>query len=315
MFKNFIAYRIGANWAAPSLQDLEQTMQRLRFTPCESMQEESVGWSAPRGKEHDPMMESISGQWIAKLMIERKSVPASAVKNELEKRCKEIEEQRGTAPGRRERKQMKEDIYFEMLPRAFAKRSAVTLWIDTANRMLVVGTSSLSAADLVVAQVIELMKSANHDIAISALRTKMSPTSSMSSWLTTFEAPAGFTVDRELELKLPDEQQSTVRYARHALDIEEVAAHIHAGKVPTMLAMTWDSRVSFILTENFTVKKIELLDDIFVQSEEAAGFDGDVALLTGELSKLIPDLVLALGGEAEPDAEGDDTDAGAADVE
>lgn len=311
MFKNFIAYRIGANWTAPSPAELEPVMQRLRFTPCESMQEESVGWTPPRGQDHDPMMEAVNGQWIAKLMVERKSVPGSAVKNELERRCKEIEEQRGTAPGRRERKQLKEDIYFEMLPRAFAKRSSVMVWLDKANGLLIVGTASLSAADLVMVQVIELMKAANYDISIAALRTKVSPTTAMSEWLTTFEAPAGFSVDRDLELKLPDNEQSTVRYVRHALDIEEVAEHIRSGKVPTQLAMTWDSRVSFVLTENFTVKKIELLDDIFVQSEENAGFEGDVALVTGELAKLIPDLVAALGGEQEPETEDEAANAAA----
>lgn len=307
MFKNFIAYRIGANWAAPSRDDLESVMQRLRFMPCESMQEESVGWTPPRGQDHEPMMEVVAGQWIAKLMVERKSVPGSAVKAELDRRCKEIEEQRGTSPGRRERKQMKEDIYLDMLPRAFAKRSAVVVWLDLANRLLVVGTASLSAADLAVSQIIELMKTADRDIAITSLRTKVSPTASMSQWLTSFEAPYNFSVDRDLELKLPGDEKSAVRYVRHALDIEEVAEHIRSGKVPTQLAMTWDSRVSFVLTEHFTVKKIELLDDIFIESEETAGFDGDVALMTGELTKLIPDLVEALGGEQEPDAEGADT--------
>jgi recombination associated protein RdgC len=66
--------------------------------------------------------------------------------------------------------------------------------------------------------------------------------------------------------------------------------------------MTWNSRVSFILTEALTLKKIELLDVVLENQPQKAGkdddggFDADVALTTGELRQLMPDLVLALGG-------------------
>jgi recombination associated protein RdgC len=91
-----------------------------------------------------------------------------------------------------------------------------------------------------------------------------------------------------------------VRYARHPLDIEEVQAHIDAGKLPTKLALTWDDRVSFMLTEGLQIKKVSFLDTVFEGTKaDDGGFDTDVAIATGELVKLIPDLIEALGGEAE----------------
>jgi recombination associated protein RdgC len=122
----------------------------------------------------------------------------------------------------------------------------------------------------------------------------------MSHWLAAQEPPVGFTVDRECELKSADEEKAVVRYARHPLDIEEVQAHIAAGKLPTKLALTWDDRVSFMLTEGLQLKKIAFLDTVFEGSKaDDGGFDTDVAIATGELSKLLPDLVEALGGEAD----------------
>jgi len=309
MFKSIIAFRIGATWAAPTIEALETLMQRGRFVPCLPSEEESVGWTPPRGKDHEPMLENIGGQWICSLLAERKSVPSSAIMAEVERRCKDIEAQLGRAPGRRERKEMKEVVRVEMLPRAFAKRSSVMIWFDLANRLLLVGSSSFSVADTVLHQVLELMNAAGNVIPLSTLRTERSPASAMSEWLSTYEAPAGFTVDRDLELKLPDNEKSVVRYARHALDIDEVAGHIAAGKVPTMLALTWESRVSLQLTDNLSVKKIELLDTIFENQEDEGGFDSDVAIITGELSRMLPDLIAALGGEKideeAADAEGD----------
>jgi recombination associated protein RdgC len=94
-----------------------------------------------------------------------------------------------------------------------------------------------------------------------------------------------------------------VRYTRHALDTEEVAQHIALGKMPTRLALTWNDRVSFVLTEALQLKKISFQDVVFEAAATAAGdgkddnFDADVAIATGELSQLIPDLLEALGGE------------------
>src|SRR6185436_13442036 len=111
--------------------------------------------------------------------------------------------------------------------------------------------------------------------------------------------------------KAADEQKSSVRYARHTLEIDEVAQHIAAGKVPTQLALTWNDRVSFVLTESGQLRRLKMLDVVLKEAEDGKGkdddnFDGNAAILTGELSQLVPDLLEALGGEAEvrqPDAE------------
>jgi recombination associated protein RdgC len=91
-----------------------------------------------------------------------------------------------------------------------------------------------------------------------------------------------------------------VRYARHPLDIDEVRAHLVAGKMPTRLALSWKDRVAFTLTEGFAVKKISFLDLAFEGRPQVSGdeaFDADLAIATGELALLLPALVEGLGGE------------------
>ena len=64
-----------------------------------------------------------------------------------------------------------------------------------------------------------------------------------------------------------------------------------------------DERVSFVLTEALQLKKVAFLDVVFEGSPASPGdrkddgFDADVAIATGELVQLIPDLLEALGGE------------------
>ena len=298
MFKNALLYRIGP-WEPPSSAEIESRLDAGRFVECGASQLESAGWVEPRGEKNGVLMEGVGGQLILKLCIERKAVPSQVVKNTLEQQLEKIEADTGRRPKGKKARELKEDIVHGLLPRAFPKRSTTTIWIDPRANLIMVGAGSVKAADRIVSMLVELLAGG---ITLTLLQTETSAATAMAEWLKTREAPAGFTIDRECELKQPDSEKSTVRYARHTLDIEEVGEHIAQGKLPTQLAMTWNSRVSFVLTEAMTIKKIKLLDVALegagsTAGKEDNGFDADVAITTGELGQLIPDLILALGGE------------------
>ncbi|MNR18346.1 Recombination-associated protein RdgC [compost metagenome] len=66
--------------------------------------------------------------------------------------------------------------------------------------------------------------------------------------------------------------------------------------------MTWADRISFVLTEGLDIKRLSPLDVLKEGNETVASnddekFDSDMALMTGELAKLMAELVDALGGE------------------
>jgi len=298
MFKNALLYRIGP-WEPPSSAEIESRLDTGRFVECGASQLESAGWVEPRGEKNGVLMEGVGGQLILKLCIERKAVPSQVVKNTLEQQLEKIEADTGRRPKGKKARDLKEDIVHGLLPRAFPKRSTTTIWIDPRANLVTVGAGSVKAADRIVSMLLELL---GGGITLTLLQTETSAGTAMAEWLKTREAPPGFTIDRECELKQPDSEKSTVRYARHTLDIEEVGEHIAQGKLPTQLAMTWNSRVSFVLTEAMTIKKIKLLDVALegagsTGGKEDNGFDADVAITTGELGQLIPDLINALGGE------------------
>ena len=296
MFKNVIVYRID-QWEQPAMADLETRLDAARFVECGASQQESAGWVEPRGEKHGPLVENVAGQWILKLCTETKAVPGGAVKSELEARLDKIEQDTGRRPKGKAAKEIKEEIVRELLPRAFPKRGTTPVWIDLEAQLVIVGAASAKKADKLTTGLIELL---GGKLRLEMVQTQLSPAVAMSEWLTTKEAPAGFTIDRDCELKQPDSEKSLVRYARHTLEIDEVGEHIRQGKLPTSLAMTWDGRVSFVLTEALAIKKIKLLDVALEGKPESGkgddGFDADVAITTGELGRLIPDLVEALGG-------------------
>jgi recombination associated protein RdgC len=293
MFKNLIIYRIASSWAC-DLAALEEAISRAVFTECGATQEKSTGFVPPRGEQHGLLAESVGGQWILRYMTESKMLPGSVLARKVKEKVARIEQETGRKPGKKESKELKDEAKLDLLPMAFTKQSSTWLWIDPQARLLVIDASSQSRADEIVSVLVELLPG----FAQALVDTQTSPQAAMAHWLKEQEPPVGFSIDREAELKGCDEAKAVVRYGRHPLDIDEVRAHIEAGKLPTKLAMTWDDRVSFALTEGLQLKKIAFLDTVFEgQSPDECGFDADVAIATGELAKLIPDLIEALGGE------------------
>jgi recombination associated protein RdgC len=299
VFKNVMLYRLASPWTV-TLATLESALEEARFVECGASQEKSVGWMEPRGSDHGPLVEVIGGQWILKLMVEVKTVPGTVVKRKAQEQLDHIEATTGRKPGKKETREIREDARLALLPLAFTKQSAVIVWVDPKAQMLVLDAGSQARAD----EVITCLVKAVEGLALMLVNTQTSPAAAMSGWLATREAPQGFTVDRECELKAVDESKAVVRYTRHPLDTDEVSQHIAMGKVPTRLALTWDDRVSFVLTEALQLKKVAFLETVFEGAADAPGdgkddgFDADVAIATGELRKLFPDLVEALGGEA-----------------
>ncbi len=294
MFKNMIVYRVRPEWSATVAQ-IEESLDGGRFVECGSTQEKSVGWIEPRGETHGLLVESVGGQLILKLMIEMRALPGSVVTRKVKERVAHIEASTGRKPGKKEIRDIKDDIRLELLPMAFTKQASIGIWIDPKARLLVIDAASQARADDVVTMLVKSLPG----LAVTLLNTKVSPTAAMSEWLISQEAPAGFSVDRECELKAADESKAVVRYARHPLDNDEVRQHVQAGKLPTRLALTWNSRISFVLTESLQIKKLAFLDVVFDGASVGKddGFDADTAIATGELCKLLHDLLEALGGE------------------
>lgn len=301
MFKNLVFFRIDADCLFPDLQALETAAAANPFVPCEPTVEHSSGWVPASRRDAGAMVESVGSQWILRLRTQSRSVPAAAVKAEVEARCKKIEDEQGVKLGRGTRKTMAEEVKREMLPRAFPKNGETMVWIDRKNRVLAVEAGSFKKADAVVSVLANLFPQAGAILKARTVNTKASPSLAMSTWLSDQEAPCGLNLERECELKDVDGEGATVRYTKHNLEIDEIRKHIEHGKRATRVALSLDGRIAFTLTGDLVLRKIEILEAAVKEQgnteADAAEFEGNVALVTGELQRLIPVVIEALDGE------------------
>ncbi len=292
-FRNLCIFRLEDPYQ-PTPAALEEDLRRWTLAPCSGLSERSRGWVSPQ--EDDALVVAIPPQLLISFGEEKKLLPASVINDAARDKARAFEAERGFPAGRRQLREFKESVTTELLPRAFVRRRRLGVWIDTQSGWLIVDSAQLSLAE----DVVELFR----DSAAGAPRirpwdTELSPVAAMTRWLSTGTAPGRFSIDDECELRGSDATRATVRYLRHSLDGEEIRRHISAGKQATRLAMSWNDRISFVLTEELQLKRIKLID-VEADSGEAAGedaqaqFDADFLLMTGEIGALLGELAAAL---------------------
>ncbi len=297
-FRNLQLYRLPSPWNIDA-EALQQQLSRRAFQPCGSQDQESRGWVSPCGD--DRLVHRVGDQWLIALGFEQRLLPASVVKQEAEERAELIAADQGYKPGRKQMKELREQILQEFLPRAFTRRRKVYAWIDPVGGWLGIDAPSQTRAE----DVLGALRDSLDALPLALLRTERSPASAMADWLAGGEAPAGFSIDLDCELRSITESKAVVRYVNHVLDGEEIRGHLAAGKMPTRLALTFDDRISFVLTEKLEIKRLGFLDVVKEKVEDSgaedaqAMFDASFALMTGELARLLPELMDALGGELE----------------
>ncbi|ORC47033.1 recombination-associated protein RdgC [Burkholderia sp. A27] len=294
-FKNLQLHRLPAPWSVTPAQ-MEKWLAPHAFAPGNSVEMQSHGWASPR--DNDSLVYSLNGQMLLTFRTEKKLLPASVVTQVTKARAADLEEQQGFKPGRKQMRELKEQVTDELLPRAFSIRRDTRVWIDTKSGWLVIDAASQAVAD----EVRGLLVKSIDQLPLGTVRVTQSPVAAMTGWLVAGEGPAGFTLDQDTELRSPAEGNATVRYAGHALDAEDMRRHIEAGKQCMRLAMTWNDRVSFVLTPSLRIKRIAPLDvlkeagDPTAQNDDER-FDSDLTLMTAELDRMLGDLLDALGGE------------------
>lgn len=301
MFRNLRLYRL-PNGISATPDALAEQLSRGPFHPCGAADRSSCGWVEPH--PGTGLVFAQDQQRVLCFQVEDKILPSSYVRRCAQAKAEQIEEAQGYKPGRKQMREIMEQIEAELLPRAFTKLSRVLVWIDNARGWMAIDGSA-THCDVILESLKRCMDMLPQ---IGLPRTVRAPGSAMTGWLSAGEAPGSLTIDRDCELRAHSEEKAAVKYSHSNLDNDEVRSHIAAGKTATRVALTYNDRASFILTDRLEIKRITLLDllkeDAARQAEEGDDlFSANVALYTGELALVIAEVIAACGGEV-PDIGG-----------
>ena len=294
-FKQLTIYPLNKD-KLPDLEMLANKLQEAAFKPCMGLDWDSVGFSSPVSFSPE-MVFPAQNTWRIALKKEEKVLPAAVVRDILDEKINEIREIEGRNVGRKEKIELKENITDDLLPRAFTKSSKTEAIIDSQYGFLLINQANSNRAEMLLTK----LRDALGGLEAKLPRTQQSPGSLMTEWLLQSSAAGHFELDSDCELKGLGDAAPVVRISHQDLTAEEVVNLVKNGKIVTQLGLCWQDRVRFVLTQDFTLKRIQFLDVI---QEEAAGQGDDMQsitfasqiLMAEALGELLSDLVHHLGG-------------------
>jgi len=302
-FRNLQLYRLGQAFDQ-SPEALHERLQAQAFQGCSRMDMAKSGWVPPLGRHSELLVHAADACLMICLRKGEKIMPASVVNQLLDERVAEIEMAEAREVYRRERRRLKDEIIVDLLPRALTRHTDLFAYLDTRNGLVVVDTPTASKSEDLISQ----LRATLGSFRATPLEVNESTTGAMTRWLNGAPLPADFELGDTCELKHPDPAGGQVTIKGQELTAGEVRNHVNQGKYVVKLAMSWKERLSFVLQDDLSIKRLKF-EDVIREAEGDTGaddfatrFDRDFSLMTLELAAFLPQLLESLGGEALPEA-------------
>lgn len=297
-FKNLCLFRLSEPFQF-NAEELANKLEASEFRPCGAHETSTCGWVAPLDTATNLLVHSANGYMMLCLKKQERVLPATVINEMLEEKIVEAEEHQSRKLSKKERSRMKDELIFDLLPKAFTLSKKIYAYIDPAGGWLIVNAASVKSAE----DLLTLLRKSLGSLPAIPVNTADNPVRIMTQWLINRQMPGDFSLEDECELRAPGEEGGVVRCRRHDLTLPEIQNHLDSGKEVVKLALNWADRIAFVFDKTFSVKRVRFLDLVQDQltdldiEDEATRFDADFSIMTAELSNFLPRLVEVFGGE------------------
>ena len=283
-FKNLQLYRFTRPFELDAAT-LGQQLEQQAFQPCGSQDMSRSGWVAPLGRHGSEFVHATNGYLMICTKRQDKLLPAAVINEALEEKAVEIEAREARQLPRKERRALRDEVYFSLLPKALARSSLQYAYIAPREQLLVVDAASGKRAE----DLLQSLRDALGSLSVIPLVSKQQPIEVMTRWVGSGSCETGFTLGEECELRDNADVSSIIRCKNQDLGAAEITNHLKTGMHVSKLALNWQQRLEFVLDEKLVVKRLRFAD-------AAARFDVDFSIMSLELSRFIEALTQAFGG-------------------
>jgi len=301
-FRNLIFYRFTPE---PGLtpEHLEEALSAHPFRPCGSQELSTSGWSRPVRELEEMLVFASQGFMLVNLLQEERILPTSVVRDALADKIEVIEAEESRKVYRKEKMQLKDEVVLDLLPRSFTRRKGTHALIMPQQGWIVVDATSHKRAE----ELLNALREALGSLKVSLPQTQVSADKIMTAWLNGEPQPQGWALADECELRDPMTEGGKISIKGQDLLSEEIQAHLTAGMLVKRVAVEWQQQVQLVLHEDLSLHRLRLTEEFKDQvdadtpDDVMAAYDADIARMGLEFTRLLPDILQAMGGEASPD--------------
>ena len=292
-YKNAIIYLLPDGWQLEA--GFAEKLEQAAFTPCMGLDWFSEGFVPPTPFSSDFVFTAQNSNRVC-LKHEEKVLPSATVRDLVNGKVAEIQEAEARNVWYEEKQQLKEQITDDLLPRALTQSRRTEAIFDTERGYLLVNEASDKRAE----QMLIKLREALGGLKVAMPYTRESPSSLMTEWLLQGYAEGGFELGYNVLLQGVGDVVPKVKISKKDLTTAEVIKHAQNGMQVVELELEWRKQISFTLTKDFALKRIQFLD---VLQEEAEQGDDTASLMfssqiimTTALGGMLDELVNLLGG-------------------
>lgn len=312
-FKNLRLYCLAQPFDLP-IEELENQLAENTFRPCSSYEKSTIGWYAPLGdaapetelgngeEAPAPMLTHVLGDYIMLCARQQdRLLPATVVREATAEKVAEIEDRQARKVYRKEKREIQDDIYGSLLPRAFTRSSRIYAYISKRDNMLVVDSASAPKAE----EFLNLLRDTLGSFPVALPETKSSPSAVMTRWLKNGKGENHFEINDDCELINPTDASNVIRCKGQDLIGDEIEAHLDAGKQVKQLGVLWNNQISCNIMNDLSIKRLRFENvkeesDSYEDETPAQKFDQEFALMTLGLSGMFEALFESFGGLGDP---------------
>jgi len=276
---------------------LHEMLEQSKFKPAGDLERSSMGWVPPI-EGLDTLTLPVSDTIFFTARKQTKILPTSVIKDFVHDRIEAIKTNQLRNVGKREKKEITDDVIVELLPRALPRNVNTTAYIDIKNHWLVVNTPSRNTAE----EIVSLLRLDLKDFPAIPPSSDEIPLF-LTQWLATRDLPAGFTMG--FDCKLIDEDNESVTCRQLDLLSKEVNSLVSNGRAVEYLALNWKDKLSFVLDDEFGIRSVKFLDAADSDSKNDGDVQSDLFVMVATFAQFIPQLLNAAKPIDHPTPAGD----------
>jgi len=292
MFKNARFWRFTRPFELSGDQ-LAEALQPYQMKPIGPQERARSGWVP---LVDDQLVVASDGLQLVCLRTDERMLPGHVVTRYANERARETDR----IIGRREMREIKEQVELELLPRAFIKTTHMLAFIDPKSGTVVVDSQGAGKAEGLLSE----LRRALGSLPVRPAAVQASPRFTMTGWLSgDVERPDEIVPGEACEMHGLGDQAGSVKVKGLDLFGLEVLVHVNAGKQVVTLNAEFDGSLNATIGEDLSLRSIKWQDRIREKLEDvdsddhAALLHAEFHLTARELLRCFSILLEAFGGE------------------